>query len=92
MIFRKSNTGGCGGHGEETLPCKGEYTKLERDPCDLYNIKFCVWECIIIIGVGWGLTGGVKVKQSLANAFRIICIMLIFCLSCWVHARIKRET
>jgi len=41
-----------GGHEEETLPCKGEYTKLERDPCDLYNIKFCVWECIIIIGVG----------------------------------------
>jgi len=81
-----------GGHEEETLPCKGEYTKLERDPCDLYNIKFCVWECIIIIGVGWGLTGGGQSQTKPRKWIRIICIMLIFCLSCWAYARIKRKT
>jgi len=51
------------------LPCKGEYTKLERDPCDLYNIKFCVWECIIIIGVGWGLTGGGQSQTKPSKCF-----------------------
>lgn len=39
-------------------------SKLERNPYDLYNIKFYVWECIIIIGVGWGSDGGGQSKNA----------------------------
>lgn len=59
--------GGYGGHWEENFACKGEYTKLERDPCNLYNTKFYVWECIIIIGVGWGPDGEGQSKKQAKN-------------------------
>ena len=66
MIVCKSNTGGGVGLLGGKICLQWENTsKLERNPYDLYNIKFYVWECIIIIGVGWGSNGGVKAKNKL---------------------------
>jgi len=59
--------GGVWDHWEENFACKGEYTKLERGPSYLYNTKFYVWECIIIIGVGWGSDGGDLSKKQAKN-------------------------
>ena len=67
---------------EVNLSSNGKITlNSERNPCDMHNINFSVWECIIyILGRKKEKGGGQSKKQaknSRAMHIRIINIMLI---------------